>query len=74
MLNILRFCRHRYRTGDTLTQVKINGCFRPSDFKIDNNGQNQSIEYGNYLQLEDVPGFSQTRSLGEQKSRYCWLI
>ncbi len=65
----LDFADTDYRTGDTLTQSQNKWVFRPSDFKIDNNGQNQSIEYGNYLQLEDVPGFSQTRSLGEQKSR-----
>lgn len=65
----LDFADTDYRTGDTLTQSQNKWVFRPSDFKIENGGQNQSIEYCNYLQLEDVPGFSQLRTLGEQKSR-----
>lgn len=68
--NTIDYADTDYRTGDSLTRSQNKWIFKPSDFKIDVDGQNQPIEYCNYLQLEDVPGFVQTRTLGESKSRF----
>ena len=45
--------------------------FRPEDFKREflYSGVEQPIQFGNYLQLEEVPGWSTTRDLASERSR-----
>lgn len=45
--------------------------FRPSDFKSDFmiSGVQESIEFGNYLQLEEVPDWAGTRDVSSRRAR-----
>lgn len=54
-------------TGDAVTEW----VFQPSDFKKDFlvQGYEESIEFGNYLQLEEVPEWNGTRELTAARSR-----
>jgi hypothetical protein len=58
----------RWATNDDGTTEWI---FRPQDFKREfrYRGINESVEFGNYLQLEEVPGWSNTRELSSQRAR-----
>ena len=58
----------KWTTGDTGTTEWI---FRPQDFKREFNygGLEESIGFGKYLQLEEVPGWSNTRDLASERSR-----
>lgn len=58
-----------YRTGDTLDQIQNKWVFRPFDFQIDVNGQKVPLNYCDYLQLEDIPLFSEARTVGQPRSR-----
>jgi hypothetical protein len=54
-------------SGDAATEW----VFRPSDFKKDFRiaGLEESIQFGNYLQLEEVPGWNGVRELTAARSR-----
>lgn len=45
--------------------------FKPEDFKREflYGGQEQSVKFGDYLQLEEVPGWSSTRDLASERSQ-----
>lgn len=58
-----------WRTGDTLDLSNTKWIFRPQDFRVDNQGVQEPIEFCNYLQIEDLPGYSRTRTIGQAQSR-----
>lgn len=58
-----------WRTGDTLDLSTSKWVFRPQDFRIENQGIQEPIEFCNYLQIEDLPGYSRTRTIGQPQSR-----
>ncbi|MHA2027822.1 MAG: hypothetical protein ACW99Q_00415 [Candidatus Kariarchaeaceae archaeon] len=55
-----------FRTGDTLDITNGKWVFQPQDFEIDD----KELTYCDYLQLEDVPEFSEHRRVGETQSRF----
>lgn len=58
-----------WRRGDSLDSLINTWVFRPQDFLVDVNGVKQALEYCNYLQLEELPDFSNNRGVGEKRSR-----
>ena len=50
--------------------------FRPKDFKREFRyaGIEESIEFGNYLQIEEVPGWSNTRDVATQRAKLQFAI
>ena len=60
------FQDQNYRTGDSLDLTVNKWVFRPSDFYINED----PIVYGEYLQLEEVPGWHLTRTQGSTASRF----
>lgn len=66
----LDFADTDFRTGDTLDVSTNKWVFRPQDFTVEKNGVTESLDYCNYLQLEDVPDYSVNRGAGEKRSRF----
>jgi hypothetical protein len=58
-----------FRTGDTLDLANTKWVFRPQDFTVTANGVTEALRYQDYLQLQDVPGFTQNRTVGQPWSR-----
>src|SRR5207302_9846478 len=58
-----------YRTGDTLDLAHTKWVFRPQDFTVTSNGVTEGLRYCDYLQLQDVPGYTQDRTVGQPWSR-----
>lgn len=66
-----------YRLAKTLRHATLNTVgttewiFRPADFKreFQYGGLEQSIQFGNYLQLEEIPGWTDGRDLTTERSQ-----
>src|SRR5207248_4231118 len=58
-----------WRTGDTLDLPNGKWVFRPQDLTVESNGITESIRYCDYLQVTDIPGHSQDRTIGQPWSR-----
>lgn len=58
-----------WRTGDTLDLPNGKWVFRPQDLTVIHDGITESIRYCDYLQITDIPGFSQDRTIGQPWSR-----
>lgn len=67
--NTVEFEDTDWRTGDTLDQPQNKWVLRPKDFQVTVDGITQPLTYCDYLQLEDIPGYTQNRTQGQARSR-----